>query len=214
MSTRSIIGIKKGNNIIAIYCHMDGYLEGVGKILHDYYKSENLIGKLMELGDLSILGKKPESKPELWDMSKPFNNNNEYCRSYKDRGEKDISAAIFNSNEDFIDYAKDMGVEYIYLFKDNGWYYKVTNDTYGDFTPVKFEEDTIKVTEKLAKVEDKDQGVVDNVYASAIRDIEKAKEKEVEINKVKPAEKHQEKGENPKMTQGAKKMYLDESLFN
>ena len=65
----------------------------------------------------------------------------------------------------------------------------------------------------LAKVSKDDQGVVNPTYASAIRDIEKAEKKKAETTKVQDTPKHDEKPKNPKMVKGAKKMHLDESLF-
>lgn len=65
----------------------------------------------------------------------------------------------------------------------------------------------------LAKVSKEDQGVVNPTYASAIRDIEKAEKKKAEFTKRQAEPKHDEKPKNPKMVSGAKKMHLDESLF-
>lgn len=73
----------------------------------------------------------------------------------------------------------------------------------------------MKVNENinLAKVSKDDQGVVNPTYASAIRDIEKAEKKKAEFTKPQETPKHDEKPKNPKMVKGAKKMHLDESLF-
>ena len=65
----------------------------------------------------------------------------------------------------------------------------------------------------LAKVSKDDQGVVNPTYASAIRDIEKAEKKKAEFTKRQAEPKHDEKPKNPKMVSGAKKLHLDESLF-
>lgn len=71
----------------------------------------------------------------------------------------------------------------------------------------------------LADVEDKNIGVGNVAYSDAIKDVKKAGEMAAKANKVPQAEEHKEKGENPKMVQGAKKLKLekltlDESLFN
>lgn len=71
----------------------------------------------------------------------------------------------------------------------------------------------VKENINLAKVSKDDQGVVNPTYASAIRDIEKAEEKKEETTKVQETPKHDENPKNPKMVKGAKKMHLDESLF-
>lgn len=71
----------------------------------------------------------------------------------------------------------------------------------------------VKENINLAKVSKDDQGVVNPTYASAIRDIEKAEKKKEETTKVQETPKHDENPKNPKMVKGAKKMHLDESLF-
>ena len=56
MATRSLIGIKLNDNITkVIYCHWDGYPEGVGLTLANNYTSPASVTALMELGDLSTL---------------------------------------------------------------------------------------------------------------------------------------------------------------
>ena len=49
-ATRSMIGIEQPNGkIVAVYCHYDGYPEGVGKMLKKFYKSPAVINKLIRL---------------------------------------------------------------------------------------------------------------------------------------------------------------------
>ena len=56
MSTRSAI-IRKvsATQYEGVYCHFDGYLEGVGQMLLDHYQDAKKVKKLIALGDLSIL---------------------------------------------------------------------------------------------------------------------------------------------------------------
>ena len=57
MSTRSNISIKRKNGTYdKIYCHSDGYLEYNGRILDTFYKDEQKINNLINLGDISVLG--------------------------------------------------------------------------------------------------------------------------------------------------------------
>lgn len=62
MSTRSRIGIirlKPGSGtpeVESIYCHFDGYPEGVGQMLLDHWMTPEKIDELLALGDLSCLG--------------------------------------------------------------------------------------------------------------------------------------------------------------
>lgn len=67
MGTRSIIAATNlDHTISAIYCHWDGYLSGVGKLLLDHYTNPDDITRLMGLGDLSWLGDKPDPG-DLWE---------------------------------------------------------------------------------------------------------------------------------------------------
>ena len=68
--------------------------------------------------------------------------------------------------------------------------------------------------ENIRPVETKDQGVVPTVYADAVEQMEKVEKIKDETTKIQEAPKHEEKGKNPKMAPGAKKMKLDESLFD
>jgi hypothetical protein len=56
MATRSKIAIEnQDGTVTAIYCHWDGYVDGVGKTLFENYDREKL-EQLIELGDISSLG--------------------------------------------------------------------------------------------------------------------------------------------------------------
>ena len=54
MATRSLIGkILPGGDILAIYCHWDGYPENNGEILKNHYQDPEKVDKLISLGNLS-----------------------------------------------------------------------------------------------------------------------------------------------------------------
>lgn len=71
----------------------------------------------------------------------------------------------------------------------------------------------IKENIGLAKVTKEDQGVVDPTYASAIRDFERSDKLKQKTLKTLDEPEHDEDPKNPKMVSGAKKLHLDESLF-
>lgn len=125
MSTRSdIIAHCKDGKWRRIYCHFDGYLEGVGKTLIEHYGNQVKIEKLMALGDLSILGEKigvkhPFDGPSFRDVEKYATFEKRYgkmCRAYgRDRGEKNVEADVF----DTLDAAwpsKDTWTEFTYVW--------------------------------------------------------------------------------------------------
>lgn len=135
MSTRCRIGVElPDGKIKSIYCHHDGYISGVGKVLHDHYDSNELAEQLIELGDISSLGETydqemskldwrrfdadltDEEKKKI-DLIRGF----AYTITYKDRGEEGIEARIDNSIEEFINSTKMCGGEYAYLYRFGNW---------------------------------------------------------------------------------------------
>lgn len=57
MGTRSYIGVElPSGSIVAIYCHWDGYPEGVGDRLIHFYNDRSKVLELLRLGDISSLG--------------------------------------------------------------------------------------------------------------------------------------------------------------
>jgi hypothetical protein len=58
MSIQAFIGIqnKSGKSISYIHCHSDSYIEGVGKILLNDYKTRQKVFRLIAHGHVSVLG--------------------------------------------------------------------------------------------------------------------------------------------------------------
>jgi hypothetical protein len=113
MSTRSFIGIQHPDGTVhGIYCHHDGYLEGVGATLKAHYTTVRQALDLVALGSLSSLG-------EDLDVTQAY---------HRDRGE-DLDISTYDSPVDIR--FDDGGYEFIYLFRpgQNGeggtytWYY-------------------------------------------------------------------------------------------
>ena len=103
-----------------MYCHSDGYLEHVGKVLNEHYKDESKVDELLSHGDISSLNKNIGEKL-------PFNDyklfaEKEQCRFYhRDRGEK-LRIEILTSEKDILDYASSCCAEYVYMFAFGYWY--------------------------------------------------------------------------------------------
>lgn len=120
MSTRSVVGKYIGENKYkVIYVHFDGYLSGVGKILYGYYANEHKVDDLLELGDLSSIDRDVGS---VHSYDNPING---WCVAYgRDRGEDDCNATIIQGSIDVLNsYAHGRWGEYLYVFKDNKWYW-------------------------------------------------------------------------------------------
>ena len=127
MSTTSRITIEIGkeDNVStynSVYCHHDGYLSGVGKMLLEYYKDVETAALLITFGDMSCLRKNiypDSSKPHTFDKPQK-----DVCVFYcRDKGEdwNDVKPIeIVGKEQDLIKYQE----EYNYLFKNGQWYVK------------------------------------------------------------------------------------------
>ena len=96
MSTRCYIGIDE-NPIRYIYCHYDGYLDHVGRILQDHYSEEKKASALIGLGNVQNIS------GELDDVI-CFGENYSF---FHEGHIKFLNTSI--------------GINYIYLFKDGQW---------------------------------------------------------------------------------------------
>jgi len=115
MSTNASIGIElKSGKVKAVYCHFDGYYDGVGKTLLEHYKDRKKVEKLISLGDLSSLGEEIGSKHDF--NKAPDNECNFYGR---DRNEDNTEADVYSSKEDYLE---SSDFSYTYLFSiENKW---------------------------------------------------------------------------------------------
>ena len=137
MSTRSLIGILTGENkdkIEYIYCHFDGYLEGVGETLGNEYRDIEKVKQLIALGDLSCLAEKVNPDPD-----KPHSFDGQYdgtgvqedvCIAYgRDRGETGVGpkTCLLSDYESEADYC---GAKFIYYFdpSENDWKFNTLSD--------------------------------------------------------------------------------------
>jgi len=131
MATRCIIGkLESEGDVSAIYCHWDGYPEGVGMTLMQHYLDATKVDGLMLLGSLSSLGpelgeKHPFSYHDVQMTSERYDElYSNMCVAYgRDRGEADVGFRTYADVDDFADNAmKDHGAEYLYLYEDGFWH--------------------------------------------------------------------------------------------
>lgn len=113
MATRSTIGVKQDNGeVVGVYCHWDGYPEGVGATLKARVTTESEAMALVSGGDISTIhGEDEEGK------LKPL-----YYRDRKGEAWSSIEPKTHDTEEDFWAYAEQEGF-YGYLF---------VPDNYGD----------------------------------------------------------------------------------
>jgi hypothetical protein len=136
MSTRSTIALEFADGTVQqVYCHSDGYLSYNGKILRDSYSDPFKLQKLIDLGDISLLGK-DIGVTINFDARMEYIDDNvaNQCRFYgRDRNEDGIDAKKF---ADFADYkANHDEQEFEYILRTDGkWYVKSYNFDYVELT--------------------------------------------------------------------------------
>jgi hypothetical protein len=137
MGTRSRIGVMHGDKVKSIYCHWDGYLEGVGATLLKHYDSAKA-NHIVALGDMSSLqadiGEKHAfSKHDVPNIEVRVHND-EWCTFYgRDRGEKGVEFKVAQTFDEFMEQCDNCGAEYYYIMKDNVWY---AGTTYENMHPL------------------------------------------------------------------------------
>lgn len=103
MATRSFIGLEQDKQVKYIYCHHDGYLEGVGAVLLQCYKKLDKVKQLIKLGDISSIRQEIE-QIQPYDKEPHIT----FCRL-----DEYLNQSV----------ALDLNIEYFYLFKENKWLY-------------------------------------------------------------------------------------------
>lgn len=122
MSTRSLIckEVEKGRGYICIYCHFDGYPEGVGDTLLKYYNTSEKVDALIALGDISFIDKSIEC-PDGHSFDHPVDG---YTVAYgRDRHDKNINAVKVASDVGLLKIANGSWAEYLYVWAhSNKWF--------------------------------------------------------------------------------------------
>lgn len=136
MSTHAFIGIEyKDNTIKGIYLHNDGYPEWTGVRLLRHFANLTDIEKLIDLGDLSVIGTEigtPISFQEyIRDRNYHEAHENQCVAYHRDRGE-DLTIRTYKSLKE----AQDNGYEsfnYIFNEKTERWHIYVWSSRKQDY---------------------------------------------------------------------------------
>ena len=118
MGTRSFIAVKTHTGFNGVYCHWDGYLAYVGRILRQHYTDPAKIAELIEHGDISILNAEIGQRHNF--DSRPEGQTTFYGR---DRGENDTGATSRKTLRGIMSHANRCGCEYFYLYANGDWQY-------------------------------------------------------------------------------------------
>lgn len=133
MATRSTISVvTKEGQINSIYCHHDGYVDGVGLTLMNHYNSYELASELVGGGDLSVLGSK--IKPDLTCDHTFENPQQGVCFYYGRDGQEPYTG--YEQFESYLEYRMCCDFqEFNYLFHEGEWH--VYNQTTKSLEPLK-----------------------------------------------------------------------------
>jgi len=107
MGTRSNIAYKKSDGkIVSMYCHYDGYPQYNGVMLNEHYNTKEKARGLVNNGYQSALKETVEE-------------------SNQDRVHEEPPTTYHSFHAFIMDINFD--IEWVYLFKDNAWYYAETS---------------------------------------------------------------------------------------
>lgn len=119
MSTRSTVIVKFGDkDYRGIYCHWDGYPDGVGKTLKENFNSLEMAKEIVELGDCSCIAGCVRIKP----IGKHTFNAPEggtIIAYHRDRGEKLIPPA---KGATWKAVGREIGNDFNYIFENGSWH--------------------------------------------------------------------------------------------
>jgi hypothetical protein len=118
MGTRSFIAIKTEAGFIGVYCHWDGYLDHVGRLLRHHYTAPAKIAELIEHGDISSLDAEIGHAHDF--DERPEGQTAFYGR---DRGENDTGPTSRKTLRAIMKHANRCGCEFFYLFANGHWQY-------------------------------------------------------------------------------------------
>jgi hypothetical protein len=127
MATRSRIAIENSDKTVSsIYCHSDGYPEGVGQTLMLFYQDRTKVEELIALGDLSILGARTAPTPGVPHSFDGEREKGVTVAYHRDRGEDLRSPRL---DADLAEFNESDVEQYGYVFTLDGEWYMVENGT-------------------------------------------------------------------------------------
>ncbi len=116
MSTRSAILHRTATGYVGIYCHFDGYPEGVGQKLLDHYQDADKVARLIALGEISSLGERVEPiGPHSYQNAEEGTT----VAYHRDRGEDRTEPATGDTVKACEAHIGHNG--YVYVFESGAW---------------------------------------------------------------------------------------------
>ncbi len=120
MGTRSYIAKQVGSNSYrTIFSQLDGYPSYLGMLLMDHYNTEDMVDKLLNLGDIYVL--KPKLEPNANQPHDFLNRQKDVTLAFsRDFNEEGFDASIKTLEE----LEENWEIEFVYVFtQENKWKY-------------------------------------------------------------------------------------------
>lgn len=158
MSTRSSISYYNPTTkkYYTVYCHFNGYLEGVGLMLYKHYTDYDKVKRLVSLGGVSHI--EPNIDPSPGKAHSFDSPQKDVCVFYtRDRGEdwEQNQPRVYTNRKSI---SEEWDLDYNYLYKDGKWYVQRGFRTTTDWTLLEDQlkeheiiPDDSKITEENAK---------------------------------------------------------------
>ena len=120
MSTRCIIAVDMGNDRFSVvYCHNDGYLEGVGQVLGKHYNNTRRARALVRLGDLSSLH--PRLAPRKGEAHSFEARAPGVTVAYRRERGDTANVACTTSYTGLRPVARDCHADFVYMWSNGSW---------------------------------------------------------------------------------------------
>jgi len=131
MSTPSIIAVADGKAYYTVYCHFNGFLEHVGKMLTDCYSNQDKALSMVKLGNISNLHAEIGVRHNFADEDKGT------TFFGRDGGDTDIGPEQLRDKDQVLDFAIHWpAVQHVYVMETNGqWLYYTA--ALGCFVPLR-----------------------------------------------------------------------------
>ena len=142
MSKKSNIAVlRKNGTIDSIYCYSNGYLYQNGVLLNYFYRDIRKINNLINLGDISFLGRRVNPEPDFTHNFDYENRQQEITVAYhRDRNEdeKICNKKTFKNINEYKKYFLKSCEEIAYLYDENSqqWFY---SELLNNSSDIKFE---------------------------------------------------------------------------
>lgn len=126
MATRSTIALEFPNGMVGqIYCHWNGYIMNNGRLLLGYYTTPVRVASLLELGNLSALGKTIGDEDEEFIETVNKDDDKFICEffgrdHYNKKNLKEHRVLGFDSIEDYLEFSPVEEFNYL-MTKDGTW---------------------------------------------------------------------------------------------